>query len=174
MMRKLIDRRRREIVLRLQNFQQFPAIQNRTEVMHGRIALIYADSIASKLLLHVTKPPSRFIQRLIPADRLPLAIRFPYGMSKTIGIFVDIFQREGLWTDVTARKRIEFVTEDRLYPSVFVLYLNAADRFAQVAVSEMLHRESVESSESFESVESFESFGSVECAAASGAPKVRM
>src|SRR6185369_12831598 len=82
MMRKLIDRRRREIVLRLQNFQQFPAIQNRTEVMHGRIALIYADSIASKLLLHLTKPPSRFIQRLIPADRLPLAIRFPYGMSK--------------------------------------------------------------------------------------------
>src|SRR6188508_1105286 len=108
--------------------------------MNRRVAGVDRDSVRTMLRLHGEESLSRHVERMLPAYFVPPRPIPNDRSSQPVGISMDVSQRNGLRTDVAARKFVVRVAANAEYAFAIGLDENAAHRFAQRACAGALRR----------------------------------
>ena len=107
-------------------------------VVHGGIAHVDADGINPATFVNPRQFTGGSIQCLFPTNGLPLVAAVGlldafHRLTQAIRVLVNILQGDGFRTDMTAAKRVIFVTLYRNNLAVFDFNFEATDSFAQMA-----------------------------------------
>ena len=132
--RKLIDRGRRETVDRTEATQQRRAVEQRPPIVDIWVAEVDTDRIATVIVLDSPNPLRGLVEGRIPTDALPIARRgAPHRVTQSIRVILDVLQRHRLGANVTATEAVLTITADRDDTAILDPDFDAADGLAQVA-----------------------------------------
>ena len=130
---QLINRGCRKTVAGFQGMQQVAAEQHRAGVVHVGVAQVNADTVMAVGVLYRAQASGDFVQRLIPANGLPLSVHFFQGLAQAIRVFMDVLESDRLGADMTATEGILLVALDAENLHAVVLNFETAYRFTQIA-----------------------------------------
>ena len=129
----LVDRARREAAARIERLEQERDVADSAEVVGSRISEIDPDGGVAIPQLDAGQVLGDIVERLGPRNFLPAARRAPNRPPQTVRILLNLLQRDGLRTDVSAAERILFIGSDSNDPIGLHLDEQATGRFAQIA-----------------------------------------
>src|SRR5882672_1412833 len=105
--------------------------------MNGGIAEVRCDGISPILRMNALEVLRYFVKSFVPPEPLPTARTAAHGILEPVFVVVQILQGDGLRADVAAAERVVFVTADVQTLIGLNSDLDAAYRFAEIAVAIM-------------------------------------
>ena len=136
-LRELVHGRRRVAAARAQAAQQHLPEDRRAVVVHGRVALVDGDRLATVRLLDRGQALRRLVERRLPGDLLPVGAAPAQRPAQPIRVLVQVLERHRLGADVAAAERIVVVAPDREDAIALDADGDAAHRLAEVAGAEV-------------------------------------
>ena len=106
-------------------------------IMYGRIALIESNGMSAVFGLNFLDSSSNLVESFIPRNGFPSRRCSSNRGAETIGIVMNVAQRDCLGANMPAAERVVIVTLDRNNLVALVLDDDAAHGFAQITRSEV-------------------------------------
>ncbi len=133
-LRLLVDARRAVAPSRAERVDEHRDERHRCPAVGDRVAEVERDRVAAVAVADRGEPVGDEVERLVPADLLPRAVRgTAYRAAEPVGVGLQVLQRDPLGADVAARERVELVATDRQDPRSLDLDGQPAAGLAQVA-----------------------------------------
>jgi hypothetical protein len=139
---QLIDRGSGEAISGFQLTEEVVAVGHQPVVVHAGIALIHRHGVLPMRRLDCAQALGHQIEGLVPADGLPLLANAAHGLADTVGVVLDVLQRNSLGADMAAAEAVLGIALDRanLRAAVSLSFGfdgESTDGFAQMACTVM-------------------------------------
>jgi hypothetical protein len=105
--------------------------------MNTWVTEVRSDGIPAVRCVNPLEVCGDLVKSLVPSDALPALRSSAYGILEPVFVVVDVLEGNGFRTDIPSAERIVFVSADVKTPFAPDRDLDAADRFAEIAVAIM-------------------------------------
>ena len=113
LVRELVDRRRGVAVPRPEQAHEGRVVRQGAEAVHVGVAEVDREGVVPVLALDVRQLRGREGDGLRPRHLVPALAGAHHWPAQPVGVVLDVLEREGLRTDVSARQRVGLVPSDR-------------------------------------------------------------